>query len=132
MEHKGLATSFADPKDIEAFKKCKEQGKSDNDCFRVGDNGIGCWGDKTSEGSGMACAVPPDNMESKWGTIAAAKHKKILVTAKGKTVTAILEDRMPWKKNIHNGAVIDLNPDTCKALGLKPPVSVEASWNWAA
>jgi hypothetical protein len=132
MEHKGKATSFADPEDVKAFEKAKAKGMSDSEAFKYGDNGIGCWGDKTSEGSGMACAVPPDKMESKWGSIKAAKHKKILITTNHKTVTSILKDRMPWEKNIHNGAVIDMNPDTCKALGLKPPVSVNASWSWAA
>jgi len=38
---------------------------------------------------------------------------------------------MPWKKNIHNGAGIDLNPDAVRALGLEPPIMVPAKWEWA-
>src|SRR5947207_12121824 len=38
------ASSFADPADVAAFKRCKERGGSDQDCFKVGDNGIGAWG----------------------------------------------------------------------------------------
>src|SRR5688572_27886450 len=44
----GKASSFADPKDVAAFKRCKAQGKTDQQCFRVGDNGIGLWGDDTT------------------------------------------------------------------------------------
>ena len=45
--HSTTATSFADPADVAAFKRCKAQGKSDHECFAVGDNGIGSWGDPT-------------------------------------------------------------------------------------
>jgi len=129
--HNGFATSFADPNDVAAFRKCKAEGKSDNECFKLGDNAIGCWGDDTSEGSGASCAVPPDDMIKQFGSIAAAKHKQVAVTVKEKTATVTLKDRMPWKKNIKNKAVIDLNPDSCAALGLKPPVRVKANWIWA-
>ena len=39
-----LASSFADPADVAAFRKCKRTGKTDQQCFRVGDNGIGQFG----------------------------------------------------------------------------------------
>lgn len=138
--HKVKASSFADPADIRAFRHCKEQGKTDDQCFKVGDNGIGCWGDDVSEGHGPACALPPDDMIQKWGSIAAAKHKLVEVTVfppmgikpEGKygTITCVLRDRMPWKKNIKNGAGIDLNPDAVRALGLEPPIMVSATWRW--
>jgi len=38
---------------------------------------------------------------------------------------------MPRKRNIRNGAVIDLNPAACKALGLNPPIKIRASWKFA-
>jgi len=129
--HKGLASSFADPADVEAFRRCKAQGKSDTLCFKVGDNGIGCWGDDCSEGSGASCALPPDDMIEKFGSVAAAKHAKVKVTANNQTVTCILKDRMPWKKNITNKAIIDLNPDAVDSLDLKPPLMIPASWEWA-
>src|SRR5260370_17257596 len=34
------ASSFADPADVVAFNKCKAQGKTDQQCFKVGDHGI--------------------------------------------------------------------------------------------
>lgn len=129
-KHVGKASSFADPADIIAFRKCKERGGSDQDCFKVGDNGIGKWDDSTLEGSGPSCAIPPDDMNARWGSIDAAKHKPVEVVANGKTVVAITKDTMPWKKNITNGAIIDLNPDACRELGLEPPIMVNCEWRW--
>jgi len=129
--HKGLASSFADPADVRAFKRCKENGGTDQQCFKVGDNGVGCWGDDCSEGSGPSCALPPDDMIEKFGSIAAAKHAKVKVSANGQSATCTLKDRMPWKKNITNKAIIDLNPDAVALLGLKPPIMVPATWEWA-
>jgi hypothetical protein len=124
-EHIATATSFADPKDVAAFRACKEQGKSDQECLRIGDNGIGCWGDDTT-GATPCCALSPEAMQAKWGSIAAAKHKHVLVSVGEKTVMCILKDRLP-----HHSTRIDLNPGACSKLGLKPPVKVEAVWKWA-
>jgi len=123
----GKASSFADPSDITAFKKCKAQGKTDQQCFAVGDNGIGCWGDSTVAGTGSACALPPED----WRQIKNPRGKLVLVSANGKDVLCKLKDTMPRKTNIKNGAVIDLNPDAAHALGLKPPFLVDCSWKWA-
>jgi hypothetical protein len=128
--HKVKASSFADPADVRAFRRCKERGGSDDQCFKVGDNGKGYWDDDTSEGSGPSCALPPDDMIERWGSIAAAKHKLVEVTYEDKRVTCVLKDRMPWKKNITNGAGIDLNPDAVRAFGLEPPIMVAATWRW--
>lgn len=127
---KVLASSFADPADVSAFRKAKNEGKTDQQAFKVGDNGIGCWGSDTSEGSGRAVALPPDDMIEKWGSTQEAKNKQVKVTVGERSTVAILKDRMPWKKNITNGTGIDLNPDTCAALGLKPPIKVSAEWEW--
>lgn len=128
--HHVKASSFADPADIIAFDRCKAQGKTDQECFKVGDNGVGCWGDSTREGTGPCCALPPDDMIAKWGSVAAAKHKKVLVVSKGNSVVCVLKDRMPYKKHIKNGAGIDLNPDAVRALGMKPPIMTTATWQW--
>src|SRR5438132_10473480 len=127
---KVIASSFADPQDVKAFRNCKERGGTDQECFKIGDNGIGCWGDDCSQGSGPACALPPDDMIAKWGDTQSAKHKSVRVKANGLEVTALLKDRMPWKKHITNRAGIDLNPDACAALGLHPPIMHPAEWEW--
>src|SRR4029077_18273445 len=79
LEHKTYASSFADPADVAAFNECKARGNSDIYCFQLGDNGIGCWGDSTVEGTGPSCALPPEYMSARWGTKSAAKHKKVRV-----------------------------------------------------
>lgn len=129
--HKVVASSFADPADIRAFRRCKALGKSDAQCFRVGDNGIGCWADDVSEGSGPSCALPPEDMEEKFGSVASAKHAKVIVTLNGKIIECILKDRMPHRANITNGAGIDLNPDAVRLAGLEPPLMHGAIWQWA-
>ena len=125
--HTGLASSFADPKDIAAFKRCKATGKSDQECFKVGDNGIGFWGDDTTVDKPY-CALPRDV----WAHLgSAARGAKVNVTIAGKTVVCELRDTMPSSKNTHTGAVVDLAPGAQKAFGLKAPFMVPVKWSWA-
>lgn len=130
MTTTGFASSFADIADVRRFRACKATGKTDMECFKVGDNGLGCFGDDVTNASIPYVAVPPDDMVAKWGTVKAAKHKPVLVTIGEKTIRCIVGDRMPWRKNIRNSAVIDLAPGAQKAFGLKPPFMVRASWRW--
>jgi hypothetical protein len=127
--HIGKASSFADPRDIAAFRRCKLQGKTDQQCFKVGDNGIGVWGQDTTTPE-PACALPPDDMIEKFGTISGARNAKVIVRGNGKEVVCVVKDRMPWRKNIANGATIDLNPGAVQALGLHPPIMIPAEWKW--
>lgn len=127
--HAVMASSFADAADVAAFRRCKARGGSDTECFKVGDNGIGCWGDDTA-GKEPMCALPPDDMQERWGRWWDAKHKRVIVEANGWSVSCLLADRMPWRKNIKNGCGIDLNPAACAALGLVPPSRVPATWQW--
>lgn len=123
-----LASSFADPADIRAFRACKAKGGTDQECFKVGDNGVGKWGDYTGEGSGPSCALPPEDWEP-FGF--AARGRLVRVKANGREAVVALKDTMPRLANIKNGAGIDLNPDAAAALGLKPPFIVPATWEWA-
>jgi hypothetical protein len=125
--HSVKASSFADPADVRAFKRCKLNGGSDQECFKLGDNAVGAWGDSTEEGTGPSVALPPED----WQPFPDHRFKKVEVRYGDKTVIALLKDTMPHKANIKNGAGIDMNPDTCAALGLTPPVMVKASWRWA-
>lgn len=124
--HDVKASSFADPADVRAFKKCKANGGSDQQCFKVGDNAVGAWGDSTEEGTGPSVALPPED----WKPFPNPRWKKVQVRYGDKTVVAELKDTMPHKANITNGAGIDMNPDTCRALGLEPPVMTKVSWRW--
>lgn len=125
------ASSFADPKDVAAFLRCKAQGLSDQECFEVGDNGIGFTGLNCADDNVPMCALPPEEWGLKYGTKNNAAGKPVDVTHKGKTVRGILGDTMPAIKNITNDARIDLNPGFAKAFGLKPPFMIRATWRWA-
>lgn len=125
--HTGIASSFADPADVEAFRKCKAQGRTDQDCFSVGDNAVGCFGDSTAEGSGPSFALPPEDWKP-FG--AAARFKRARITGNGQTCIAELKDTMPHKAAITNNCIIDLNPDTLAQLGWKPGDKYHVSWQW--
>lgn len=127
------ASSFADLVDLRRFKAAKAKGMTDKQAFAVGDNGIGCWGHATAQLVTPMCALPPDDMMQRFGSIAKAMGAHVLVESRenGLHVLCILADRMPWKKNIKNGCGIDLNPAACAALKLKPPVKHPVKWTWA-
>jgi hypothetical protein len=129
IEHHVLASSFADPADVRRFRKCKDQGKSDEECFKLGDNGVGFFGDDCT-GTIPMCALPPEDMIERWETIAAARHREVEVWANGRNVICILADRMPHRANIKNGAGIDLSPAACEALRLSPPIMTPVVWRW--
>lgn len=125
--HKVKASSFADPADVAAFHLCRATGKSDMECFKVGDNGLGAWGHNTAQEENPMAALPREV----WQQAGKRGGAKLQVRYKGKTVEGILGDTMPSLKNIKNGAGIDLNPAFAKALGLKPPFMVEGvEWRW--
>jgi hypothetical protein len=126
-----VASSFADLKDVAAYKKAISQGKTEAQALKVGDNGIGKWGDNTARDDVPMCALPPEDWQPKWGAGNNARGRKVAVTFKGKTVIGELRDTMPHKANIKNGAGIDLNPGFAKALGVTPPFLLrDVKWEW--
>ena len=125
----GLATSFATPSDFQAYALAKAQGKSEKEALAIGDNCIGCYGDKTN-GSQAYCAIPPEHMIQYWGSVAAAKHQRVLVSCGKRSCVALIGDVMPHLANIRNGAIIDMNPALCRGLGLPcENVLVTVSWS---
>jgi hypothetical protein len=124
--HAVLASSFADPADVRAYHEAKARGLSDEEAFKVGDNGIGKWGDDTTADRPM-CALPPED----WMGVEGARGKLVRVEANGAVALCELRDTMPAKAHITNGCGIDLNPAAAKALGLHPPFKVPAVWSWA-
>lgn len=127
--HEVMASSFADPADVTAFRHCKALGGSDQECFKVGDNGIGKWGDDCTAGSGPKCALPPEDWLARWGVN--ARHAKVIVEIGDKSVICEMDDTMPHRANITNGAGVDLNPDAVAALGQHVPLMTKARWRWA-
>lgn len=118
------ASTFADPADLRAFTACKKTGKSDIQCFKVGDNGIGQFGANTAQEHTPMVAVHRDEMIARWGTVKGAAHKAVEVSINGKTVRATVEDRISALGRI------DLNPAAAKALGLNPPFVMACKWRW--
>jgi hypothetical protein len=126
------ASSFADLADLAAYQHAKALGWSDARAFKVGDNGIGAWGDLTARDDVAMCALPPEDWLAKWDSAAAARGQKVSVTYKGQTVIGGLRDTMPHKANITNGAGIDLNPGFAKAFNVTPPFLLDdVEWDWA-
>lgn len=120
------ASSFADPADVRAFEKCKAQGKTDKQCFKVGDNGIGQFGKLTAQDHTPMVAVHHDDMVARWGSEHGAAHRPVTVTVNNRTIQATVEDRIGVKGRI------DLNPAAARQLGLTPPFLVKGCvWNWA-
>lgn len=123
------ASSFADPRDVDRFEQCKAQGHSDGYCFRKGDNGIGAWGHNTAQEHTPMVALPRDD----WKAAGKRGGAEVLLRYKGGPAHhVILGDTMPWKKNIENGAGIDLNPAALALFGLRAPVLKDGfEWTWA-
>ncbi len=118
------ASSFADPADVVAFHRCKATGKTDLQCFAVGDNGIGQFGKVTAQEDVPMIAVHKDAMIARWGSVSGAAHRPVQVQVNGVTIDATVEDR------ISAPGRIDLNPACAKLLKLHPPFVVGCQWRW--
>ena len=94
------ASSFADPQDVAAYRKAIAQGKTEAEALKVGDNGIGKWGDITARDDVPMCALPPEDWVAKWGAGSNARGRKVAVTYRGKTVIGELRDTMPHQADI--------------------------------
>lgn len=120
-------TSFADPADVVAFKKCKrETGRSDIFCFGRGDNGIGQFGKITAQEHTAMVAIHGDEMERMWGSRQGAAHRPVEIKLPGTDliVEATCEDRISAEGKV------DLNPGAFTRLGLKAGFTVPGLWRW--
>ncbi len=130
--HMGKASSFADPADVARFDKCKAAGGTDQQCFKVGDNGIGFRGMDCTDPEKPICALPPEQWRARWGDGNTANGKPVIVTWQGKDVRGVMGDTMPSEDHITNGAIIDLNPGFAREFGVAPPFLLNnVSWRWA-
>ena len=126
-----IASTFADPEDVAAYRKAIADGKSRTEALKLGDDGVGKWGDDTTSSTVQMCALPPEDWETKWGRGQKARGKGVKVSYKGRTVVGELRDTMPHKRNIKNGAGIDLNPGYVAAFGLRPGFLLDGfEWDW--
>lgn len=117
-------SSFADPADVESFKRCKRTGQSDVACFEVGDNGIGQFGQVTAQDSIPMVAVHASEMVARWGSTHGAAHRPVLLRRGAMVIEARVEDR------ISAAGRVDLNPAAARQLGLTPPFIAAGEWKW--
>jgi len=122
--HQFLASTFADPDDVIAFRRCKDRGGSDQECFLIGDNGIGCWGDDTTSTHEHLVALHHDVIVAKWGSLANGKHRLIQLVRENRVCLARLGDRC--------GIIdrIDLNPACQKTLDVPAGALLPVRWRW--
>jgi hypothetical protein len=125
------ASSFADPEDVARYHRARETGLTFEQSLRVGDNGVGKWGDITAQTHTPMVALAPSVLRSRWGSLKQAHRKPVNVTLGQRTVRAIVADIMPERHSGITKAGIDLNPAASKALALKPPHMVTVTWSWA-
>lgn len=128
MTHSGLASSFADPEDVAAFRRCKAEGKSDQECFAVGDNGKGFWGDDTTS-TVPQCALRPQDIAARFGDPAKGRRARVEVAIGDRSIVCLLTDHMPHDPP--DDAIIDLSPAAVAALGQHPPMLTRTTWRWA-
>src|SRR5437588_8625687 len=100
------ATSFADVSDLLEYNRRIREGKTPEQAFEYGDNGLGSTQLSTVAGTGPAVALPHP-----W------QSRHVRVSREDKVVLCEVRDTAPH-------GVIDLNPDACAALGLEIPVLV--------
>ena len=110
------ATSFADEADLRAFNRAIQEGKSPRESLSVGDNGLGAWGKSTVKGTGPCVALSPHSPHFN-------RTRLVRVFFGEKHVDCDVRDIAPE-------GVIDLNPDACEALGLRPPVKTLVDYTW--
>jgi len=125
-----IATSFADPADILAYEGAKAEGKTEEEALAVGDNGIGCWGDNTKEGSGARSSLPAHITIARWGSMWNGRGRLIRVFYGGTFVDTILSDEGPGPKEEAEGHGLDLNFDAWKAFGISVPAERQVQWDW--
>ncbi len=142
FRHTVFASSFADPRDVEKFIECKKRGGTDEECFKVGDNAIGAGALgklSTAKGTGPCCALPPELIQAKWGSVSNGKGKRLkcIRDANGShfETTLVLKDTMPHLHNLANRARIDINYDGWEALGATSQqilggMMEEVTWWW--
>jgi len=125
-----IATSFADPADIERYLAAKAAGKTEQEALDVGDNGIGCWGDNTKQGSGARSSLPAHVIIARWGYMKNGRGRLIRVFLGEKWIDTILSDEGPGPKEEAEGHGLDLNFDAWAALGITVPAEQQVQWDW--
>lgn len=120
------ASTFADPKDIAAYKAAKARGLSEEDALKVGDNGVGSsrlGGIDTTKTVGVA--IPPDVLEAQLGKDPAAWRKaRVRVTIGDQTFLVPIVDEGPGSGPVSRGVGTDLSAPFAYGVGSKGMIPV--------
>ena len=136
----GKASSYGDPADQRRYRQRvarelaagKNQEQAEAEGRKVGDPGLGWMGNDITELGTPWVAVPQDDWKDRHVTKRRAHRCLVEVEINGVARLCVLGDTMPWRRNIRNGAVIDLAPGAAKLWGLKAPFMAPVRWRWAA
>jgi hypothetical protein len=118
-----IGTSFADPADLRAYNRSVWNGATPREALNYGDNGLGAWQLSTCADTGPCVALPADIVLSGTGSRNRQPRRLVRVFFEDKFVDCQVRDLSPH-------GIIDLNPDACKALGLKVPLKTSLNWDW--
>lgn len=127
-QHTVRASTFADPADVAAYRRAKARGASDQEAFRVGDNGVGLWGDDTTNGEPWV-ALPRDVLQAQYMHLRGARGAAVRLTYGGQAYTCKVGDTMPYTRHITNGCGIDLSPGAVRLIGY-PEHGEQVVWEW--
>lgn len=118
-----LASVFANRADLWRYQMAKLNGSTEEDALKVGDNGVGHWGDVTATYKTPMVALPSD-------TPGLERGRQVRVTGPNGSTVAIVGDQMPRSDKLQGRADIDLNPAAAMAVG-HPGGVVPVTWQWA-
>lgn len=105
----GVASVFANRKDLARYREAKARGASEIEALRVGDNGRGKWGDDTTAPTPQV-ALPND-------TAGLAHGRMVEIQGPKGTTIARVTDAMPSTPHLRGRANVDLNPAAAAAVG---------------
>jgi hypothetical protein len=105
------ASIFADQGDRYRYEMAKRNGASEQEALKVGDNGVGKWGDVTSTYKIPMVALPSDTPGLAHGRIVELQR------GNGPIVRAMVGDVMPRSDRLLGKANIDLNPAAALGVG---------------
>ena len=117
----GIATNFADPRDLARYHAARARGRSESYALSVGDNGVGAPTlgaiDTTSN---YGIAVPTSYLRANFGSDPAAwRTARAQITMNGQTLQVPFIDVGPGKGPQSRGVIADLSYPLSQALGGK-------------
>jgi hypothetical protein len=119
-EQSAVAAITADPQDLHRYQSARMNGVSHEDALKVGDNGLGTWGDNLASATNPMVELPE-------GTPGADQGRLVRVSGPSGSVIAKVAGLIPQSDG-HNVS-IHLNPAAARATG-HPGGLVPVKWEY--